>query len=157
MADYAVMPKADYLDACNAIREKTGSTDVIKSGDMDTQIRAIKTGGDYEPSPIIIKGRGSAYVYDVVSRQWVEPTPDGITVTVSDHILLKNKVNLMETGLIIYYWYIDEYGYKHDDYAMSSTEGSSQIMVNDIRYENLRSDRYPKKQIYYVELNDAID
>ena len=156
MADYAVMPKADYLDACNAIREKTGSTAVIKSGDMGTQIRAIKTGGDYDPSPITIKGHGSAYVYDVVSHQWVEPTPDGITVTLSDHILLKNKVELMAGGVIVYYWYIDEYGYKHDDgYAMSETMGH--LMVNDIRYDTLRSNQYSKKQIYYVELNDAID
>ena len=156
MADYAVMPKADYLDACNAIREKTGSTAVIKSGDMGTQIRAIKTGGDYDPSPITIKGHGSAYVYDVVSHQWVEPTPDGITVTVSDHILLKNKVELMAGGIIVYYWYIDEYGYKHDDgYAMGETIGP--LMVNDIRYDTLRSNRYSDKQILYLELNDAID
>ena len=156
MTIYAVMPRADYLDACNAIREKTGSTDVIKSGDMGTQIRAIKAGGDYEPSPIIVKGHGSAYVYDVVSHQWVEPTPDGITVTLSDHILLKNKVELMAGGIIVYYWYIDEYGYKHDDgYAMEETIGH--LMVNDIRYDTLRNNQYSKKQILYLELNDAID
>lgn len=41
MAKYAVMPEADYLDACNAVREKTGGTAPIKSGDMGAQIRAI--------------------------------------------------------------------------------------------------------------------
>lgn len=41
MAKYAVMPEADYLDACNAVREKTGGTAPIKSGDMGAQIRSI--------------------------------------------------------------------------------------------------------------------
>jgi hypothetical protein len=45
MAEYAVMPVADYLDACNAVREKTGGTAAIKSGDMAAQIRAISGGG----------------------------------------------------------------------------------------------------------------
>jgi hypothetical protein len=44
MADYAVMPKADYQDACNAVREKTGGTGAIKSGDLGSQIRSITTG-----------------------------------------------------------------------------------------------------------------
>ena len=45
MADYAVMPYADYEDACNAVREKTGGTEAIKSGDLRAQIRAIASGG----------------------------------------------------------------------------------------------------------------
>lgn len=43
MAEYAVMPYADYEDACEAVREKTGGTAVIKSGEMGAQIRAIDT------------------------------------------------------------------------------------------------------------------
>ena len=45
MAEYAVMPFADYQDACKAIREKDGSTDIIVSGNMGAKIRAIKAGG----------------------------------------------------------------------------------------------------------------
>ena len=41
MADYAVMPIADYEDACDAIREKTGSTELILSGDMAHKIQEI--------------------------------------------------------------------------------------------------------------------
>jgi hypothetical protein len=44
MADYAVMPKSDYRDACNAVREKTGGTESIKSGDMGDLIRRIQSG-----------------------------------------------------------------------------------------------------------------
>lgn len=41
MAEYAVMPKSDYVDACDAVREKTGGTDAIKSGQLGTLIRGI--------------------------------------------------------------------------------------------------------------------
>ena len=45
MTDYVIMPKSDYQGACDAIRAKTGKTDLIKSGDMATEIEEIKTGG----------------------------------------------------------------------------------------------------------------
>lgn len=41
MDQYAIMPYNDYKSACNAIREKTGRADVIKSGDMATEINSI--------------------------------------------------------------------------------------------------------------------
>lgn len=41
MAEYVIMPKADYTAACDAIREKTGKTDLIKSGELATQISGI--------------------------------------------------------------------------------------------------------------------
>lgn len=43
--DFALIPKADYKDACDAIREKTGETDSIVSGEMGGLIRSITTGG----------------------------------------------------------------------------------------------------------------
>lgn len=46
MAKYAVMPIADYEDACNAVREKTGGTESIVSGDLGEQIRSIAGGED---------------------------------------------------------------------------------------------------------------
>ena len=45
MSEYVIMPKADYVAACDAIREKTGKTDLIKSGDMRPEILGITTGG----------------------------------------------------------------------------------------------------------------
>lgn len=41
LTNMVIMPGSDYQDICDAIREKTGSTDVIKSGDMADQIRNI--------------------------------------------------------------------------------------------------------------------
>jgi hypothetical protein len=43
MAEYAVMPVADYKDACDAVREKTGGTEDVKSGELGAQIRSIDT------------------------------------------------------------------------------------------------------------------
>lgn len=44
--DKAVMPLADYQAACNAIRNKTGTSGTIKSGDMASKINAISAGVD---------------------------------------------------------------------------------------------------------------
>ena len=44
MSDRAIMPFADYKAACDAIREKTDSTDLIKSGDMAGLINGISGG-----------------------------------------------------------------------------------------------------------------
>ena len=41
MSKNAVMPLIDYKNVCDAIREKTGSTDLIKSGDMAEKIMGI--------------------------------------------------------------------------------------------------------------------
>ena len=46
MSDYAIMPYQDYKDSCDAIREKTGSTALIKSGEMAELIMGIQ--GDEE-------------------------------------------------------------------------------------------------------------
>lgn len=45
LTDMVIMPGADYQTACDAIREKTGSTGAIKSGDMAGRIRGISAGG----------------------------------------------------------------------------------------------------------------
>ena len=45
MAEYVVMPKADYEAACNSIRAKTGKTDLIKSGSLSAEIDSITGGG----------------------------------------------------------------------------------------------------------------
>ena len=42
---HAVMPLADYVGACDAIREKTGGTEPITSGELVEQIGAVHTAG----------------------------------------------------------------------------------------------------------------
>lgn len=43
--DFALIPKVDYKDACDAIREKTEKTDAVVSGEMGDLIRGITSGG----------------------------------------------------------------------------------------------------------------
>lgn len=46
LKDYAVMPLSDYVDACDAIRAKTGTTDTIASSSLKEKILNIETGAD---------------------------------------------------------------------------------------------------------------
>lgn len=41
IADYVIMPGVDYMAACDAVREKTGKTDDIKSGDLAAEVQSI--------------------------------------------------------------------------------------------------------------------
>lgn len=43
LKDYAVMPLSDYVDACDAIRTKTETTESIKSADLKDKILSIKS------------------------------------------------------------------------------------------------------------------
>ena len=42
ITEYVVMPKADYQNACNSIRAKTGAIEPLKSGDLSTAISSIQ-------------------------------------------------------------------------------------------------------------------
>lgn len=45
MSNHAVMPLQDYVDTCEAIREKTGSTDAIKSGELASGVNEVYEAG----------------------------------------------------------------------------------------------------------------
>lgn len=45
LTEMVLMPGADYQEICEAVREKTGSTDRIKSGDLPSQIKGIESHG----------------------------------------------------------------------------------------------------------------
>lgn len=44
LTDMVIMPGADYQDIVDATREKTGSTDLLKSGEVGAAIRSISGG-----------------------------------------------------------------------------------------------------------------
>ena len=100
MADYAVMPKADYLDACNAIREKTGGTDVIKSGEMGAKIRAIAGSEEMKIVQVVVKGAdpNTCSVWDVKQNAWVDYTTNGVTVNVIDYLAVSFKTPKVMLG-----------------------------------------------------------
>ncbi len=54
MVDYVIMPKQDYEEACDAIRAKTGKTDLIVSGAMADEISEIQTGGGESILPVVV-------------------------------------------------------------------------------------------------------
>lgn len=45
MSEHAVMPLADYVATCDAIREKTGSTESIKSGELAEKVNDVHEAG----------------------------------------------------------------------------------------------------------------
>ena len=45
---YAVMPMTDYENICNAVREKSGKTNLLKSGEVSSEISAIAVGAGME-------------------------------------------------------------------------------------------------------------
>lgn len=72
MAEYVIMPKADYEAACNSIRAKTGKTDVIKSGSLSTEIDSI-TGGGGSSADV----RYVTFVNDSTGESFVKPVATG--------------------------------------------------------------------------------
>lgn len=46
MAELVIMPEKDYKDICDAVRAKTGGTELLKSGDLPAQIEGISGGGE---------------------------------------------------------------------------------------------------------------
>lgn len=56
LTDFVIMPGADYQDACDAIREKTGGADAIKSGDLGAAIRGIYPNAPYAGYAMAVDG-----------------------------------------------------------------------------------------------------
>ena len=99
---YAVMPYGDYKDACDKIREKTGKSDMIKSGDMASEIERIQNvpsdepvieplevteNGTYEApdgvdgySPITVNVAGSGGSDDGSFKAFIERTATNLTL-----------------------------------------------------------------------------
>lgn len=46
LKDFAIMPSSDYQAICDAVRSKTGSTELLKSGELASAIEGISSGGN---------------------------------------------------------------------------------------------------------------
>lgn len=101
MSYVAVMPYEDYEAACDAIRIKTGTSDLIKSGEMAGLIEGIEGSGNAETcvvrfpeSPYIIRvaytDASGKIKIDYVSNG---TSYDGITV---------NAINVQKNSFIIF-------------------------------------------------------
>ena len=57
-----IMPASDYKNICDKVREKTGSTELIKSGDMSTLIDNIQTGKEEQEKTVDITENGTTEI-----------------------------------------------------------------------------------------------
>lgn len=109
MAEYAVMPLADYEDACDAVREKTGGTDTIKSGELGAQIRGISGGGgsggggysvvvyNFTSGGVEVFADGNYYVDESGGEILLTPTmPFFVRFSASAEIWAENGANVEE-------------------------------------------------------------
>lgn len=93
MAEFAIMPIADYRKACDAIRAKTGGTEDITSGELEAQILSIETGVQL---PVLVSPGAAAHLlagYQMIDQQGnivngsmpdngeITGTLDGLTIT----------------------------------------------------------------------------
>lgn len=86
LSEMVIMPGADYQDACDAVREKTGGTGTIVSGQLGTQIRSIAgenldeeisaQDGLIDQITAALAGKGAGAV-----ETWTFEMEDGSTVT----------------------------------------------------------------------------
>ncbi len=79
MSNYAVMPKADYIAACNTIREKTGDTEVIKSGELTEKINDAYNAGA---------------VSVLQNSKYMHPTVSGEVIRIDDMSAVPHKVSV---------------------------------------------------------------
>ena len=79
MTDYAVMPKADYVAVCDAIREKTGDNEVIKSGELISKLNDVYNAGAVNVL------QGSKYMC---------PTVSGEVLKIDDMSAVSHKVSV---------------------------------------------------------------
>lgn len=63
LTDMVIMPGADYLGACDALRAKHGTTGKIKSGDMAQMIEDIPSGGGVELPTLTNPGNADTMLY----------------------------------------------------------------------------------------------
>lgn len=73
LTNMVIMPREDYQDACDAVREKTGGTEVIKSGELGELIRNIKSGGSDDNFDWVI-GDGNTHIWVNLPEGRVTPT-----------------------------------------------------------------------------------
>lgn len=81
---YSLIPSADYKAACDAIRAKTGKTDLIKSGDMATEIANIQSSCEPDVAPAYFSYHGLV----IPDNDWDSTEyPYALLTTSSDNVI----------------------------------------------------------------------
>lgn len=104
LTEFVIMPGTDYQDACDAIREKTGGTDPVKSGEMGAQIRGISGGAEL---PALTNPGTAANLesgYQLIDG-------DGNTVTGTAAVVKTMKIVVRNYSIFqTTFWYINQSG-----------------------------------------------
>lgn len=87
MIDYVIMPKADYQALCDAIRAKSGKTGAIKSGDLQTEIMTLPSGGSSDDVRYVTFMNGNQFLF----RKPVATGDDCVDVEAKDIIPTPTK------------------------------------------------------------------
>ena len=86
LTDYVILPGGDYKAACDAVREKTGRTDGMRSGELAAEIRSIapklqeKTAVPSDAEQVITPDTG----FDALSRVIVAAAQGGVAVRMTE-------------------------------------------------------------------------
>lgn len=110
LTEYVMMPGADYQAACDMLRSKTGKTDLIKSGDLATEIGDLCNGSSdrnpdskpirfYDPYGNVLYGYTRAEAQELTELP-PGPTLSGVTFDRWTHTLeeIKNTQYFAEVG-----------------------------------------------------------
>lgn len=68
MSEYVVMPASDWQGICDATRSKTGTTDLLKSGEVAEAIEGIQTGGGEDLLELMCSQTLTEYSNDTITK-----------------------------------------------------------------------------------------
>lgn len=92
---YAVIPIKDYVDSCDTIREKTGSAETIKSGEMPDKINDVFKAGQLDIISNAEALKGSASGSSVTIKD-ISPVEHDVPCKVgSKNLFDKNNANII--------------------------------------------------------------
>lgn len=125
LTDYIIMPGADYQAACDKLREKSGKTDPIRSGDLAIEIEAVASKKLTEAETVSFSAEQvSPDVRYSISHNWFARLVERLRVMVNS--------NRDFTTEEILYW-LDRVAVTQQGYA------GSELVLNFDSYESAAS------------------
>ena len=90
LTDYVIMPSEDYQSACDAVRAKTGKSDLIKSGDIASEISSIQ--GEF---PTVFTASATKIYLPVFTGDYYVDWGDGTIDDLTEHNYASSGVHVI--------------------------------------------------------------